>query len=374
MDKVRIGIIGFGHMGNQHSTALLADKVPNARLSAIADIDPKKLEKAKALAGDKVSYFNSAQELMDSGLVDAVIPTCPHYWHTVYGIYALEHGLHYLCEKPAGVYTNAVKKMNEVASKSDRVFGVMFNQRTNPLYQKARDLVQGGELGRILHCHWLISSWFRPQSYYDNSDWRATWKGEGGGLLMNQNPHNLDLWQWICGMPSRVKATVYYGKYRNIEVEDDVYALMEYPDGHIGTYVTTIADEPGTNRLEISGTRGKLVVENDSLSFWRCREDTDDFQKRFKGEIGHPEIWKCEVPVKGTYTSHCGIIKNFCEAIQKGTPLLAPGTEGINSLEIINAILLSSWEGGSWVDLPVDGDRYEALLRQKCGGKFIFEE
>ena len=226
MDKVRIGIIGFGHMGNQHSSALLADKVPNARLTAIADIDPKKIEKARALAGDSVSYFNSAEALMDSGLVDAVIPTCPHYWHPVYGIYALEHGLNYLCEKPAGVYTNAVKKMNEVAAKSGKVFGVMFNQRTNPLYQKARDMVQSGEVGRILHCHWLISSWFRPQSYYDNSDWRATWKGEGGGLLMNQNPHNLDLWQWICGMPSRVKATVYYGKYRNIEVEDDVYALI----------------------------------------------------------------------------------------------------------------------------------------------------
>lgn len=370
MEKVRIGIIGFGHMGSQHSNALLANKVDNAVLTAIADIDPKKLEKAKALAGDKVKYFNSAEELMDSGEVDAVIPTCPHYYHPVYGIYALEHGLHYLCEKPAGVYTNAVKKMNEVAEKSDRVFGVMFNQRTNPLYQKARDLVQGGELGRILHCHWLISSWFRPQSYYDNSTWRATWKGEGGGLLMNQNPHNLDLWQWICGMPYRVKADVYYGKYRNIEVEDDVYALMEYPDGHIGTYITTIADEPGTNRLEISGTRGKLVIENDTITFWRCREDTDDFQKRFKGEIGHPEIWKCEIPVKGTYTSHCGIIKNFCDAILKGTPLLAPGSDGIKSLEIINAIFLSSWTGGGWVDLPIDGDKYEELLKEKCGGSF----
>ncbi len=374
MDKVRIGIIGYGHMGSQHTKALMENKVPNAVLTAIADIDPKKIQKAKEFCKDKVAYFDDALSLIHSGLIDAVIPTVPHYWHPVYALEAFDAGLNYLCEKPAGVFANQVRKMNEAAERSGKVFGVMFNQRTNPLYQKARDLVQGGELGRILHCHWLITSWFRPQSYYDNSDWRATWKGEGGGVLMNQNPHNLDLWQWICGMPCRVKAEVYYGKHRNIEVEDDVFALMEYPDGHIGTYITTISDEPGSNRLEISGTRGKLVVENDTITLWRCRETTDEFQARFKGEIGHPEVWKCEIPVKGKYTSHCGIIENFCDAILKGKPLLAPGSDGIKSLEIANAIFMSSWTGGGWVDVPVDGDKFEALLREKCGGAFIFEE
>lgn len=369
MDKVRIGIIGYGKMGSQHTRAFLEGKVSNAMLTAIADIDPKQVAKARELCGDSVSYFDSAEELIHSGTCDAIIPTVPHYYHPVYAVEAFRAGLHVLCEKPAGVYTKQVAEMNRVAKESGRVFGVMFNQRTNPLYQKARDLVQGGELGRIIHTNWIITSWFRAQSYYDRSSWRATWAGEGGGVLLNQNPHNLDLWQWICGMPSRVKAEVYYGKHRAVEVEDDVYALFEYPNGATGSYITTIADAPGTNRLEITGSQGKLVVENDTITFWRLRESSDDFNARFTGEIGQPECWKCEVPVKGIYTSHPGVIKNFCDAILTGSPLLAPGEDGIKGLSISNAIHLSSWTGGGWVTLPVDGDLFYKLLAEKCGGR-----
>jgi Predicted dehydrogenases and related proteins len=369
MDKVRIGIIGYGKMGSQHTRAFNDGKIPNAVLTAIADIKPERIEAAKAACGDKVSYFDSAEALIHSGKVDAIIPTVPHYYHPVYAIEAFNAGLNVLCEKPAGVYVKQVKEMNEVAAKSGKVFGMMFNQRTNPLYQKAHDLVQSGEVGRIIHTNWIITSWFRAESYYSSSDWRATWAGEGGGVLLNQNPHQLDLWQWICGYPSRVKSQLYYGKHRNIEVEDDVYALFEYPNGATGCYITTIADAPGTNRLEISGTQGKLVIENDQITFWRLRENSDDFNKRFKGEIGQPECWKCEIPVKGTYTSHPGIIKNFCDAILTGAKLIAPGSEGIKGLEISNAIHYSSWTGGDWVDLPCDEDRFYELLKEKCGDK-----
>ena len=368
MDKVRFGIIGYGKMGSQHTRAFLDGKIKNGVLTAIADIDEKRIEAAKSLLGDSVSYFNSAEELIHSGVVDAIIPTVPHYYHPVYAIEAFKAGLNVLCEKPAGVYTKQVEEMNRVAKESGKVFGVMFNQRTNPIYQKAKDLVDSGELGRILHCNWIITSWFRAESYYSSSSWRATWKGEGGGVLLNQNPHNLVLWQWICGMPTRVKSQVYYGKHRNIEVEDDVYALFEYPNGATGCYITTVSDAPGTNRLEIDGTRGKLVLENDKITFWRLREDSDDFNKRFKGEIGQPENWKCEIPVKGTYTSHPGIINNFCDAVLKGTPLIAPGEDGIKGLSISNAIHLSSWTGGDWVDLHVDGDLFYEKLKEKCGG------
>ena len=369
MDKVRIGIIGFGKMGSQHSKAFKDGKVPNAVLTCVADIDPKRIDAAKALLGDGVSYFDNAESLIASGKCDAVIPTVPHYYHPVYAIEAFNHGLNYLCEKPAGVYTNQVKRMNEAAAASGKVFGIMYNQKTNPVYQKARDLVRSGEIGELQRTNWIITNWFRSQSYYDQSSWRATWKGEGGGVLLNQNPHNLDLFQWICGMPSRVKAEMYYGKYRHLEVEEEVYALVEYPNGATGCYITTIADSPGTNRFEITGTKGKLVIENDKIEFFRLRKDTVSFNEEYKGGIGQPECWRCEIPVKGTYTSHPGLIKNFCDAILTGSPLLAPGEEGILGLSISNAMHLSSWLGSKWIDLPIDGDLYEAELKKKCGGE-----
>lgn len=366
MEKVKLGIIGFGNIGSQHAKALISGKVPNCTLVAIADSDGKRRELARNLYGDSLEIFPTAEELIASPLVEAIHICVPHYLHPVYGIAGLKNGKHIMVEKPAGVYTKQVLELNEEAKKHpELVFGVMFNQRTNPLYQKVRELVTSGELGEITRTNWIITNWFRAQSYYDQSPWRATWKGEGGGVLLNQNPHNLDLFQWICGMPSRIRSQVYYGKHRDIEVEDDVYAIFEYPNGATGWYSTTIADAPGTNRLEICGDQGKLVVENDTIVFHRLRESCSAFNERFTGGIGQPECWKIEIPTKGTYTSHCGILQNFCDAILKGAPLMAPGEEGIKGLELSNAIHLSSWQEGNWVSLPVDADAYYDLLQQK---------
>ncbi|MGI6438091.1 MAG: Gfo/Idh/MocA family protein [Sphaerochaeta sp.] len=368
MKKVRIGIIGFGKMGTQHAKALMQGKVPNAELSSIADIDGERIKVAKELFGERVACFNSATELIQSRLCDAIIPTVPHYYHPCYAIEAFEAGLHVLCEKPAGVYATQVEAMNAAASKSGKVFGMMFNQRTNPLYIRARQMVQAGELGRLIHAHWIITSWFRSQSYYDKSPWRATWAGEGGGVLLNQNPHNLDLWQWICGFPTKVKATMSFGKHRAIETEDDVFALFEFPNGMTGVYVTTIADSPGTNRLEISGTRGKLVIENNRLTFHALDQDSDEFNAQFDGEIGQPKCQVVDIPVEGNYSSHCGIIENFCSAILDGTPLLAPGEEGIASLLISNAMHLSAWTNEDWVVIGENREVFDTMLAKKCGG------
>lgn len=367
--QVRIGIIGYGKMGSQHSKALMGNKVPNATLTCVADIDPVRIELARATYGDALSYYDSAEALIESGSCDAIIPTVPHYYHPPFAIKAFEAGLHVLCEKPAGVYMSQAKEMVAAAQKSGKVFSMMLNQRTNPLYEKAREMVQGGELGRIIHANWIITSWFRAQSYYDKSTWRATWKGEGGGVLVNQNPHNLDLWQWILGMPSRVKATVYYGKHRSIETEDDVYALFEFPGGATGIYTTTIADSPGTNRLEITGTLGKLVIEENALRFHRLDESIDAFNERFDGEIGQPKNEVIQIPVEGTYTSHAGIMENFSAAILDGTPLIAPGEDGLASLAISNAVHLSSWTGEGWVDIPCDEAAYNRELASRCGGQ-----
>ena len=364
MSKVRVGIIGIGSMGSNHAMSFVRGQVLDAELTAVCDIDPRRLEWAEANLGAEVQRFASADQLFASGCVDAVLIATPHYDHPPLAVAAFEQGLHVLVEKPAGVYTKQVREMNEAAAKSGKVFGIMYNQRTNPLYQKVRDLVHSGELGELKRVVWIITDWYRPQSYYDSGGWRATWAGEGGGVLLNQDPHQLDLWQWICGMPKRVRAFCYYGKYHNIEVEDDATAYVEYENGATGLFVTSTGEAPGTNRLELSGDRGKIVVEDGRLTFWRLRVSERQFNAEYKGGFGSPEVWKCEVPVSGHHTGHVGILRNWINAIVKGTPLLAPGEEGIRGLTISNAMHLSSWTD-SWIELPLDEELFYRMLQEK---------
>jgi len=364
VNKVRVGIIGVGNMGSVHARDFAAGNIPGAELKAICDINPERLDWAKKTFGEKVSLYDNSDAFFATADIDAVVVATPHYDHPPLAIKGFEKGLHVLIEKPAGVYTKQVREMNRVAEKSGKVFGIMYNQRTNPLYQKLRDLVRSGELGEIRRTNWIITNWYRPQSYYDSGGWRATWAGEGGGVLLNQDPHQLDLWQWICGMPKRVMAFMYFGKYHNIEVEDDVTAYVEYENGATGVFVTSTADAPGTNRFEVTGDRGKIVIENDKLTFWRLRVSERQFNREYTGGFGQPECWKCEIPVTGENSQHRGIFRNWIDAILHGAALLAPGTEGINGLEISNAMHLSAWTG-KWADIPVDEDLFYELLQEK---------
>ena len=365
MDKERIGIIGIGGMGSSHARNIISDNVPDGRLTAVCDLNPDRLKWAGEALGGDVKCYSKADELINSGEVDAVVIATPHYDHPPLAVQAFEKGLHVLTEKPAGVYTRQVREMNEAADRSNRVFVIMFNQRTNPVYQKLKDLLNGGELGNLKRTNWIITSWYRSQSYYDSGDWRASWSGEGGGVLLNQNPHNLDLWQWTCGMPKRVRAFCYFGKYHDIEVEDDVTAFVEYEDGVTGVYVTSTGDAPGSNRFEVTGDRGKIVIENGQLYFSRLRIPEREFNRTYRGGFGSPECWNVDVPVKGKATRHVGIINNWIEAIlDDDTELLAPGHEGIKSLEISNAMLLSTWTD-SWVDIPVDEDLFYEHLEKR---------
>ena len=369
MDKVRYGIIGYGKIGSQHVGKILEGKVPNLELTAIADVDESRIEAAREKLGDSVQYFRTAEELIASGACDAVHICTPHYLHPGIAIKALNAGRHTLVEKPAGVYTRQVREMNEVATAHpELVFAMDFNQRTDPVYRKAKALVAEGTLGEIVHTHWLITNWYRSQSYYDQGGWRATWRGEGGGVLLNQNPHNLDMWQWIVGLPARVKSQIYYGKHRKIEVEDDVTVLTEYANGATGTYITTVIDAPGTNRLEIDGTKGRMVVENGRIHLDLLEMPEPEFNAMWTKGLGKPKMESQDVPVEGVYTSHCGIMENFCDAILHGTPLIASGQEGIRGLILSNAIHLSDWMGGCWVDLPIDEDKFCEMLAARCGG------
>lgn len=364
MNNVRIGIIGIGSMGSAHARELMAGKVPHAELTAVCDIRPERLEWAKQDLGEQIARFEQPEALLQSGTVDAVLIATPHYDHPTLAIQALRQGIHTLIEKPAGVYTKAVSEMNAVALESGKVFAIMYNQRTSPLYRKLKELIESGELGELKRSIWIITNWYRPQSYYDSGSWRATWAGEGGGVLLNQDPHQLDLWQWMCGMPKRVRAFMSFGKYRNIEVEDDVTAYVEYDNGATGLFVTTTGEAPGTNRLEVTGDRGKIVIEDNKLTFWRLRVPESEFNREFKGGFGSPECWKCDIPTYGDNGQHLGIIRNWVDAIRNGTELIAPGIEGIHGLTISNAMHLSAWTD-DWVDLPLDEELFYTKLKEK---------
>ncbi|MDD9270159.1 Gfo/Idh/MocA family protein [Paenibacillus sp. GCM10023248] len=374
MEKVRIGIIGLGNMGTGHAKYLVNNEVKGGQLTAICEFRADRLEWAKENLGEGIQLFDDLDAFLNSGVIDAVLIATPHYDHPEVAIKAFKAGLHVLCEKPAGVYTKQVRQMNEAGKASGKVFSMMYNQRTNPLYKKLKDLVESGELGEIRRTNWIITNWYRSQSYYDSGGWRATWAGEGGGVLINQDPHQLDLWQWtIDMMPKRVRAFCYFGKHRNIEVENDVTAFVEYENGATGLFVTSTAEAPGTNRFEISGDRGKVVIEDGKLTFWRLRVSETEFNETFKGGFGQPECWKIEIPVEGKETGHMGITQNFVDAILHGKPLVAPGEEGIKGLMLSNAMLLSTWTD-NWVDLPIDEDLFEQHLQDQIKNSKVNKE
>lgn len=369
MSKIKLGVIGVGNMGRSHCKNIKEGKCPEVELVAIADVKEENITWMKENGYEDVTYFDDAEKMMDSGLIDSVLVAIPHYDHPKYSMMAMEKGLHVMCEKPAGVYTKQVREMNECAKDKDVVFGMMFNQRTNHIYRKAKELVESGEYGQIRRVNWLITTWYRPQCYYDSGDWRATWSGEGGGVLLNQCPHQLDLLQWICGMPVKVHAFMQIGKWHDIEVEDDVTAYMEFENGATGCFITTTGDAFGTNRLEIQMDRAKMVVENDEISFWEFEMSEPEFSKVNQKPFGKPARTKIDLETDGKNEQHSGVLKAFAAAILRGEPLVAGGEEGINGLMLSNAMHLSAWTNAT-VTLPINEDLYyEELMKRVATSK-----
>ncbi len=367
MEKIKLGIIGYGNMGMAHVHSLMSGAVPDMELGAICDFSKTRRDAFKNKYPN-IPVFDTAEKLYKSGLCDSVLIAVPHYDHPPLAILAFNYGLNVIIEKPAGVYTKQVLEMNEVAKKSGKLFGIMYNQRTNPMYQKLREMIQRGDLGEIKRITWIITDWYRSQAYHDSSSWRSTWAGEGGGTLINQNPHQLDLWQWMFGMPDKLMSHVSFGKYYDIEVEDDVTAFMQYENGTTGLYITSTGEFPGTNRLEVACDMGKVVIENDKMTFYRNIISEREFNQNNEKPFGCPENWKCEIPVLKNGDQHVGILKNFAGALKNGTPLLAPGFEGINGLIISNAIHYSAWTG-DWADVKnFPHDEFYSLLQNKVKG------
>lgn len=368
-DKVRVGVIGVGNMGLGHINNFVKGAMPEIDITCVADIDEKRFALAKEKLPDVVC-FPTAEALIDSGLADAVIIATPHYFHPPIGIYALQKGVHVMSEKPAGVYTKQVRELIDVSEHSDKTYAIMFNQRTNCVYRKIHDLVQSGVYGELRRVSWIITDWFRTQQYYNSGGWRATWAGEGGGVMLNQCPHQLDLWQWICGMPDTVRAFCHEGKWHDIEVEDDVTIYVTYPNGATGTFVTSTGDTPGTNRLEITLDKAKIVCEEDrdtgSSDVWVYELETSisDYIKNAENGFSRPKgAWK-KMETDGKNPQHVGVMNAFAAHILRGEPLVAEGKEGIRGLTISNAAFLSSWLDKT-VTIPFDEDLYYELLQEK---------
>ena len=348
-------------MGSVHVRSLLDGKVEGLEVSAISDAN-----KDRSLLFPEVTFFQSSQELIQSESVDAVLIATPHYDHTTLGIASLEAGKHVLIEKPISVHKADCERLIAAHKDPSLIFAAMFQQRMDPRFAKLKKLLDDGHLGEIHRVVWNTTDWFRTAAYYGSGGWRATWKGEGGGVLLNQCPHQLDLWQWLFGMPDKLRAFCSFGRYHDIEVEDDVTCHMEYDSGCKGVFITTTGETPGTNRLEITAENGLVIIDSrePGINWERNETPMTEWNRTAEGGFSKPDIWKIHLPVTGTNPQHQGILQNFSDAILKGTPLIAPASEGIRSVELANAMLYSSFKDKT-VTLPLDGEAYARELQEK---------
>lgn len=358
-ENIRMGIIGLGNMGKTHAKLIAEGEVPGMVLTAVADRNPDSMNE-----WTDITRFEDGSALIQSGEVGAVLICTPHYSHTTLGIEALQAGLHVLVEKPISVHKADCQRLIDAWTNPKQIFAAMFNQRTNPEHRKLRELIETGELGEIQRVNWVVTTWYRTEHYYRTGDWRATWGGEGGGVLLNQCPHNLDLLQWLFGMPVKVTANCQFGRFHDIEVEDAVTALMEFENGATGVFVTTTGEAPGTNRLVVAADRGKVVIEDGKLHFTRTESLVSEHCKNATEGFSRPTVWEIDIPITEKSEQHLGIIKNFANAILHDEPLLAPASEGIHSVELANAMLYSAFKNET-VQLPIDGATYEAVLKKK---------
>ncbi|MBO7398982.1 MAG: Gfo/Idh/MocA family oxidoreductase [Clostridia bacterium] len=374
MKTLRVGIIGVGNIGTAHCGCIANGRIKGMTLAALCDIDP---EKRRILAGKyPVPFFEDGDELIKSGLVDAIIVATPHRFHPHYCETALKNGIHALSEKPAGVNVSEVKLLNKVAEASGAKFGIMFNQRTDGLFRKAKEIIEAGGIGEPKRLVWIVTNWYRTQSYYNSGSWRATWNGEGGGVLLNQAPHNIDLWQWLFGIPSRIRAFCGEGKYHRIAVEDEATIYAEYANGATAVFITTTGEAPGTNRLEISGDRGKIVLEKSTLTYTSLMTPEREFCFTCEKGAALPPMTETSYIIPQGRDGHELILENFAAAVLEDAPLIAPGTEGIRELSISNAAFLSSWTD-SWVNLPLSDEDcagFDRILEEKRKAEKAVEE
>jgi UDP-N-acetyl-2-amino-2-deoxyglucuronate dehydrogenase len=382
-NRVRLGIVGAAAQGAFYAELITQGRVPHMMVGAMSGRSPA----TGALIAERfpeVAFFTDATELMDSGAVDAVVTTVPHYLHPQMAIDGMRRGLHVLVEKPLGVYTKQVQQMLDVAAATPGVrLAAMFNQRANPLYARIKGILESGEIGDLRRATWIATNWFRPQSYYDSSPWRGTWGGEGGGVLVNQAAHQMDLWHWLCGAPRTVWSKVPFGFAHNIDVEDDVTAVFNYGRAGTGVFITGTHDMMGTDRLEILADAGKIVVDDSRVAtIHRLKKPMQEYsatmeaaaiQRLVRQELDWSQYRTTElIDAHAPHgTDHTAVLENFARAILHDEPLLAPAAEGMGAVRLSNAILLSAWKGRE-VPYDFDDDEFLAELNQRIAqeGRF----
>jgi len=353
----------MGNIGRFHAGYVQEGRVARCQLTGIASRNPSIRDQYPG-----VDVFEDPVRLMQSGGVDAVLVATPHWGHPGLGISAFAAGLHVMTEKPIAAHkADGERFVAGHLQHPQCVFGAMFQFRAELHYLKIRELIGGGHLGPLIRVSWINTDWFRPDAYYASSDWRATWKGEGGGVLINQCLHNLDTLQWLVGMPARVTGFCKLGRFHDIEVEDDVTAYFEWANGATGTFVSSTGEAPGSNRLEIAGTKGRLLLEHGRLSFSENEVDALEFSRNADGPFQKPPSQTSDIPLDKVEAPHARLLQNFVDAILDGEPLIAPGAEGLHSLELANAIVYSSLIGRP-VELPLDGAAWEAKLKELVVG------
>ena len=372
LHEVKLAVIGYGGIGSAHTGFIAGGGVAGMTLAAVCAINENRLDVVRERFPG-VRCVTDFYDLLD-GSIDAVLIAVPHPMHCKIAAECLRAGVHVLVEKPIDITVTEAKKAVAAAEESGSIFAVMLNQRTAPIFQRAREIVQSGALGNLKRTVWIITNWYRTQHYYDSCSWRATWKGEGGGVLLNQAPHNLDLWQWVCGMPASVAAYCDVARYHRIEVEDDATLITRYANGATGLFVTSTGEYPGTNRLEISGELGKLVLEEGVLKWWKLQEVENDV--RWHSDNSMPQIpyEYTEERFEDDGPQHRGIIQNFANAILHGEKLISPGIDGLNELTLSNAAYLSQWTGNSPVALPLDNGKFDAMLKERADNSLTHEE
>lgn len=367
MTEIRLGVIGLGNIAQQHINNIIQGEVANCKITAVSS-------RNKTPLADEIGaqHFNHYSDLMDSGLVDAVLIATPTLSHFEMAKYALKRNLHVMLEKPIGLSSYEGEQLISLVPQGCQ-FALMLNQRTDPTYAKIKQVVDSGVLGKIQRTHWTMTNWFRPDVYFNVSDWRATWKGEGGGLLVNQCIHNLDIFQWVCGLPSQITAFSEFGKYHPIEVEDEVTAYLRYDNQATGVFIGSTGEAPGVNRFDIIGDKGSLHFDSGKLTQKLNSQSTAEFCHSTTDMFGMPEVVETDISTTEKVNQHAIIMNNFIDAINKGTELIAPAQAGLASLDIANAILLSSWQQQS-ISLPLDRNQYQKELEQKISQSSLREK
>ena len=373
---MKTAVIGVGNMGSKYASILFDGRIDGMELSALTRMRPPYNEMLKPVVDSGIPVFDSADDIfrhLKKGKlkIDSVVIATPHISHEDIAVKAFAHGLNVLTDKPAGVYSRQARNMDEAAESSGKVFSIIFNQRTSPVYIKLKEILESGKYGELKRVNWIVTDWYRPEKYYKSSSWHAKWKTDGGGVLLNQAPHNLDLLQWLFGMPSRVQAFCKEGHFHDIEVEDDVTAYFEWDNGATGVFITSTGEAPGSNRLEISLEEATIICENGRLKIGETfpemkmkerdyRAQSTDYFGKIKGTWHELEFEKEEAPYEKVLQS----FSNECNGAGKS---IANGSEGRKSLLISNAIYLSSWEK-KMINIPVIGSDKEIEFEQEFEG------